>query len=66
MQQWAGEIRVLVVCLIKTEHERLNHQMGKSVGSCGKHIGDAGVHILIVTGVGGQPLFKDFWANYVE
>ncbi len=66
MQQRAGVITVLLVLLVKTKHERLNHQMGKSVGSCGEHIGDAGVHVFIVTRVGGQLLGNEVWTNNVE
>lgn len=66
MQQYAVEFLVLLVMLIKTKYERLNHEVSKSVGSCSKHIGDAGVHISIVTGVGGQLLGNDVWTNNVE
>lgn len=66
MQQYAGEFLVLLVLLIKTKYERLNHQVSESVGGCSKHIGDAGVHIFIVTGVGRQLLGNEVWTNNVE
>lgn len=65
VQQWGGVQGVLLIRLIETEHERLNHQVSKSVGSCGKDVGDAGVHIFIITRVGGQLLSNDVWANNV-
>ena len=57
---------VLLVLLIKTEHEGLNHQVSESIGSCGEHIGDAGVHGFIITRVGGQLVGNDIWTNNVE
>ena len=66
MQQRAGVSTVLLVIFIKTEHKRLNHQVSKSVGSCGKHIGDSGVHVFIITRVGGKLLGNKFWTNNVE
>lgn len=66
MQQWARVIRVLFVLFIQTKHKRLNHQMGKSVGSGGKHIGDAWVHMFIITRVGGQLLGNEVWTYDVE
>lgn len=66
MQQWAGIVTVFLVLLIKTKHKRLNHQVSESVGSCGEHIGDAGVHVFIITRVGGQLLGNEVWTNDVE
>ena len=66
MQQGAGKIRVFLVLLIKTKHERLNHEVTESVGSCGKHIGDRGVHVFIITRVGGQMTGYAVWTNNVK
>lgn len=66
MKQWGGVIRVLLIVLIKPKHERLNHQVSKSVSSCGKHVGDAGIHIFIITRIGGKLPSNEVWTNNVE
>ena len=65
MQQYAGIIRVLIVLLVKTKHERLNHKVGESVGSSSKGIGYARIHIFIVTRIGGQLTGNKVWTNNV-
>lgn len=40
--------------------------MGKAVGSGGEHVGDAWVHLFIITRVGGKLLGEDVWTNNVE
>lgn len=57
---------MLIVLLIETEHEGLDHQVGKPIGSSSKHIGDAGIHIIIIARVGGQLTSNEVWANNVE
>ena len=66
MQQLGSVFGVVLVIVIQTEHERLNHQVSKSVGSCGKHIGDAGIDVLIITRVGGELPGNNFWAHNME
>lgn len=66
MQQRAGELRVLFVVLVQTENGGLDHEMSEAVGGGGKHVGDAGVQLVIVTGICGQPLSNHVWAQDVE
>lgn len=65
MQQWAGVHGVLVVPLIEAEHERLNHQVSESVGSCGEHIADAGVYVFIIPRVVRQVPGNELWTDNV-
>lgn len=66
MQQYSRILRVVIVLLIQAEDEGLNHQVSKSVCSCGKHIGDAGVNRFIVSWVGGQLTGNKVWSNNVQ
>lgn len=66
VQRYSRILWVVIVLLIQTEHEGLNHQVSKSVRSCSKHIGDAGVNGFIVSWVGGQLTGNEVWANNVE
>ena len=65
VQQLAGVLWVVLIIFIQAEHERLDHQVGESVGSGGEHVGDAGVHGLVVSRVSGQLPGDEVWANNV-
>ena len=55
MQLHVAELRVFPEVLAQTEDDGLDGEVGKAVGGRGEHVGDAGVHVLAVPGVGGQP-----------
>lgn len=53
-QGHAGELVVLPVVPVQTKQDRLNGQVGEAVGRRGEDVGDAGVHVGVVTRVTAQ------------
>ena len=56
---------MLLVLLVQTEREGLDGQVSEAVGGRGEHVGDAGVNVLVVAGVGGQLLGEHLRAHDV-
>lgn len=61
----AGELRVLPVVAIQASQHRLDGQVGEAVGRRGEDVGDAGVHVGVVTRVTAQLSAHDVGSHNV-
>lgn len=66
MQHYIAVRGILLVLLIETGNGGLNCEVGKAVGGRGKDIGNARVHVVIITRVGGQALGNGIWTDNVS
>lgn len=58
-----GEIRVILEVGIQPSHQGVDCGMTKTEGSCGKHIGDCGIHSVVIAFIDAHMLLKGLGAQ---